>query len=86
MSLRHQCQELKEKIDQKDPSKKRPYSRPHARYSIGIELVASFITGCLVAWGLGHFLTLSPMWRVIIGFLLGGAANGMLLYRITKND
>jgi hypothetical protein len=83
--LYHRSQTLKKKLENVGPS---PLQRPplpqKAPYTIGLELVAGFSIACLIAWGVGHLLTLSPFWRVMIGIILGASANGITLYWFAK--
>ena len=61
-----------------------PLSENKRYYSVGIELVASFITSMLIAWGIGSLFTFSHFWRVILGGGLGIASNLLVLYKLVK--
>ena len=83
MSLDKDLENLKSKIKaQQKPSRPQTSGQGKSRHSAGIELVAGIITSFGVIWGVGHILTISYFWRIMIGTILAVAVNVLMVYRM----
>lgn len=83
MSLDKDLENLKKKIKaQEQPKRLQTSGQGKSRHSAGIELVAGIITAFGVVWGIGHLLTISYFWRIMIGTSLAVAVNVLMVYRM----